>query len=555
VVEANRRYNILKHYASTGEILFGTSIRTIRRWQKSFKDAELVFGSGFLGLLDKKKNRGNRLSKLPSETLALSNEFIEEVYENSKQSSVYSVWTRLREECEKRGLIAPSLNSFNLRVKVRPVHEQELKRRGKIAAYKYEEFIFELSSMTPRHGDRPFEIVHIDHTELDIELICSQTGKNLGRPWLTLAIDAYSRRCVGFFLTFDNPSYRSCMMVIRDMIQRYNRFPQTIVVDGGLDFSSAYFEALIAYYNCTLKFRPGKKPRFGTLIERLFLTTNKQFVYNLLGNTQLSKDNVRYLVKEFNPKNLAVWNIESLYRQLSEYLFVIYDQLEHSTLGVSPREMFLNGNLKFGERKHKHILYNENFRLMTLPTTKTGRSKVNPDFGVIINHIRYSTPHFRTARVVNEKIPVRFDPFDLGIAYSYVNGMWQRCLSDYYNVFHNRTEKEILLATAEIKELKKGRGRFNLNAKLLAQFLLGIDAAENQLILAQRQKDIEMKQILNQIDPYSNYMLSGAGVNTIKLLSAEPNPYTTGEVFDTFDDSIDEEKPIDMSRLEIFGDY
>jgi len=28
---------------------------------------------------------------------------------------------------------------------------------------------------TPRHGDRPYEIGHIDHTELDVEIVCSQT--------------------------------------------------------------------------------------------------------------------------------------------------------------------------------------------------------------------------------------------------------------------------------------------------------------------------------------------------------------------------------------------
>ena len=52
---------------------------------------------------------------------------------------------------------------------------------------------WELSLTTPRHGDRPFEIVHLDHIELDLELVCARTGRPLGRPWLTFLVDAFSR--------------------------------------------------------------------------------------------------------------------------------------------------------------------------------------------------------------------------------------------------------------------------------------------------------------------------------------------------------------------------
>lgn len=61
------------------------------------------------------------------------------------------------------------------------------------------------------------------------------------------------------------------------------------MVDGGSDFRSTYFEALLAYYSCTKASRPWAKPRFGSVIERLFGTANTQFVHTLLGNTQITK--------------------------------------------------------------------------------------------------------------------------------------------------------------------------------------------------------------------------------------------------------------------------
>ena len=43
-----------------------------------------------------------------------------------------------------------------------PVFEQALKHRGRRAAYTHASFYFELEPTTPRHGDRPFDIGHID---------------------------------------------------------------------------------------------------------------------------------------------------------------------------------------------------------------------------------------------------------------------------------------------------------------------------------------------------------------------------------------------------------
>ncbi len=83
-------------------------------------------------------------------------------------------------------------------------------------------------------------------------------------------------------------------------MQRFGRFPQSVVVDGGKEFHSVYFDTLLARYHCIKKTRPGGKPRFGSVVERLFGTTNTEFVFNLLGNTQASKQ-PRQLTKVVDP--------------------------------------------------------------------------------------------------------------------------------------------------------------------------------------------------------------------------------------------------------------
>jgi transposase InsO family protein len=137
-------------------------------------------------------------------------EALEQDFETKKQKTLYASWIKLKLSCEERGVVAPSYKAFTVASRRRDPYRQKLKRQGRRSAYGLEPFYLELELKTPRHGDRPFEIGHIDHTELDVELVCSRTGRGLGRPWLTVLIDAYSRRVLAAYLTFDPPSYRSC---------------------------------------------------------------------------------------------------------------------------------------------------------------------------------------------------------------------------------------------------------------------------------------------------------------------------------------------------------
>jgi len=69
--------------------------------------------------------------------------------------------------------------------------------------------------------------------------------------------------------------------------------------------------------------------------------SNTQFVHNLRGNTQIMR-NVRQVTKSVNPEGLATWSLTELYDRLCEYLYEIYDTVEHPALGRSPREAFLS---------------------------------------------------------------------------------------------------------------------------------------------------------------------------------------------------------------------
>src|SRR5260221_3095109 len=468
--------------------------RTLRYWERKCRDAETKYGSAIIGLLDQYANVGKNGKHYLPEIQQLLEEYLDK-YETNKQKTIKAVWGQLVDACAAKSLLAPSYKTFRLAIKRRSGYQQTYRRQGKRAAYQRLPHYLDYS--TPRHGERPFEVAHIDHTEVDIELIDPDTGEVIGRPWLTILMDAYSRRILAFILTFDPPSYRTCMLVLRECVRRHGRLPDAVVVDGGKEFKSAYFEVFIARYEVDKIEREGK-PRVGSLIERLFNTSNTQVFHLLEGNTQITK-NVRQVTKAVNPKNLASWTLSRLFNAFARWAFEEYDKNIHSTLKDSPRHVFEQGLYRTGKRPHRLIRYTEAFVRDTLPTTKKGTAKVEENLGVKINYIYYWHDAMRSALVIGTQIPIRYDPFNIGIAYAFIKlpgqkGRWEQCLSQYHYIFRGRTERELNIASNVMRQQNSVFGNhISINAKRLPAFLNSLEAEE--ALHEQRTKDANLRSI------------------------------------------------------------
>src|SRR5699024_5571601 len=94
-----------------------------------------------------------------------------------------------------------------------------------------------------REAYYPNEICHADHTNLDI-FVLDEKGE-LGRPWLTVIMDEYSRAIAGYYVTFDDPTAMHTALVLHQGIWRKNNpdwqvcgIPETFYTDHGSDFTS-----------------------------------------------------------------------------------------------------------------------------------------------------------------------------------------------------------------------------------------------------------------------------------------------------------------------------
>lgn len=536
---ANRRSQAVLAAIAGRELPFPVAGRSLRRWVGKYRAAEERYGCGYIGLIDLWWLKGTRGDTLPERSRELMNQWVEQ-YEDKTQPSVAVTWGKYVLACDAEQITHASYQTFAAEVRKRPRYEQVKKRMGPRAAYKHEPFYWRLTCTTPRHGDRPFEIGHIDHSPMDLDLICPRTGQSLGTCWATFLTDAYSRRVLAVYLTFDPPSYRSCMMVLRECVRRHGRLPQTIVVDGGKEFKSIYFETLLAFCQCTKKTRPKTKSRYGSPCERLFGTIETEFVHNLKGNTQIMK-HVRQVTKSVDPKRLAVWPLSTFYLYLSTFVYEVYDTLPHpSLLDLTPREVFAAGLKQGGERPNRMIAYDQGFIMSTLPTTRRGVSMVQPNLGVKINCIYYWNDAFRNPELEKKRVPVRYDPFDIGTAYAFVGKRWFQCHSEYYATFQGHSEREVQIATAELKKRHQGHAKlFTLTARKVAEFL--VSAAAQEVLLKQRLRDLESRQARAMME---------VGGRLDNLPGNVTLPSSTGS-----GSQEDEGFVVDAGKLEIYGDF
>jgi putative transposase len=402
--------------------------RTLRRWKACQEIALANGGNEVLALVPNTGSRGNRTPRLSTRQVELMDSVIDEQWLNSKAINYKTCHRMLLVAFSEAAEMPPSYPTLIARIKARETNKDLRTRYGKRIAYQASTFIDVLHHDSPAHGSRPFQYVHIDHTLLDIEVISSRTGKPLGRPWLSLAVDAWSRRIVAFYLTFDPPSYTSVMMTVRDMVRRFNRLPEFVVVDNGRDFMSDAFESFLRAMGTHLRFRPAGQPRHGAVLERMFGRLNTEYIHNLAGNTKATK-NVRMVTGSHLPQKLAEWTIGALYHGIQHWAWEFYDENVHPALDESPREAFARGMRENGKRPQTHIQFNRDFLIATCPPVdRTGTRQVHRQRGVKVDQRFYWNDVFDSAHLNGESVQVRYDPWDASSVYVRIKDTWVRAV-------------------------------------------------------------------------------------------------------------------------------
>lgn len=442
---ANRKFEILRGAANP----IGTSARTVRSWKQRYAQAEKLYRVGFLGLLPRTAAQGNRKPRYPDALIAMADAVINETYlvtAGMRRAAAYRVFVA---RCARLQLgRVPSQPWFYTRAAaLMDRGHTMLARQGPRAAYPLFAGPRGRVGALDVHGDYPLQVVHIDHTQLDIEIV-SSTGLNLGRPWLTVAFDAATRAVLGIYLSFDAPSVDSVMMVLRDCVLRHRLLPIGLMVDNGPEFHSVWFETFTAIYKIVVSRRPPRHARFGCLIENFFGVNNSELIHTLVGNTQLTK-NVRQVTKSVNPAEQAIWTLPALYQVLETFCFEHFNRRTHPEIGQAPAEVFKRLVSEHGVQALQAQNCDEAFVIATMVGVEGDTARVQPARGVKVRGDYFH--HSDLDHVLGQDVSVRYDPMDPGRVFAEVRGKWVACLSKYADRVAGLTVRQVECWSQELR--------------------------------------------------------------------------------------------------------
>jgi hypothetical protein len=136
-------------------------------------------------------------------------------------------------------------------------------------------------------------------------------------------------------------------------------------------------------------------------------------------------------------------------------------------------------------------------------------------------------------------------PFDLSTAYAQVQGQWVTCRAPYA-ILEGHTEKELLIATAELRrQAKRDGARADLSSARLAAHMSKASAHEE--LLRQRLRDLEGKKVLALIAGQSGHLQTFGGVI--------PSPAGPPEAVKEAAKLAALSMPVDVSRLKRLREY
>jgi putative transposase len=480
--EANRRFEIIRPLLAgsdrTREDVEDAAAAAGVHWTTLYRWINLYLPTGRVSSLIPVRSDGGRgKGRLPDAVEQVITDTIEKYYLTALKPSVEGTIREIEKECRARGLEKPSDSSVQRRIRRIPEVEALAGRRGRRAAL--EKFA---PHGTPPEVEWPLAETQIDHSLLDIMVVDSEHRLPIGRPWLTVLIDVFSRVILGFFVSLDPPGSIGTGLCIANAILPKERWlarlgidaewpvwglPHRIKLDNAKEFRGKMLRRAAQERGIDLQFRKVKQPKYGAYIERLIGTIASKI--HLLPGTTASSPKAR---GEYPSEAKAVFTIEELEQWLAQWFTTVYHHRLHRGIGRTPLSMWEEGLRGTKDRPG-----------IGLPPRITDETRLRIDFmpyiertiqqyGVEVDNIRYwddkLRPHIarkdpqHPGRTLKHRF--HFDPRDLSMLY------WLDPLTQHYAMIPYRNISHPPISIWELREARRAlvaAGRANIDENAL----------------------------------------------------------------------------------------
>ncbi len=442
----------------------GVHVSTLYRWLEAYRTTGQL-----TALLPEKSGVRTGHKRLAENVEQIVAAVIEQIYLTRQRPSIQKAVTEILARCRADGIEAPHPNTIRRRIARIPEQVETKRRHGSRAARAY----------APIEGSFPIPeaalgAVQIDHTKVDIILVDDISRQPVGRPWITVAIDLFSRMIAGFYVSLDPPGAMSTgLCIAHAMLPKNIRLAkygiktswpicgriQMLHLDNAKEFHGTMLDRACQNYGIELQWRPVKKPWYGGHIER-WMGTFAQELQSLPGAT-FSNPAER---GDYDSEEQAALTLTEFERWLATFITEVYHQRVHSALGVSPIQKYessgpTNVGWKVDERR---------LRLDFMPYLER---TVQP-YGILIDQIAYYTDVLRSwvnaadsedpAR--KRKFTVRRDPRDISVVH-----FWDPEAEEYFRIPYRDTTHPAI-SVWELKEIRRQlqqQGRESINEDLI----------------------------------------------------------------------------------------
>ena len=358
---------------------------------------------------------GKGKGRLTEPVECIIRELLQKRFLTKQKRSLAAFHREIVQACKTQKLRVPARNTVARRIAELHPAKVARSRGGQDAARP-----FQGAGGTPPEVTVPLEQVQIDHTVIDLIVVDERDRQPIGRPYLTIAIDVFTRCVVGMVVTLEAPSATSVGLCLAhaacdkrswlegldvEMNWPMSGKPKLLYLDNAAEFKSEALRRGCEQHGVQLDYRPPGQPHYGGIVERI-IGTAMQMTHDELPGTTFSNPGQR---GEYDSEKKATLTLRELERWLALAVGT-YHAAVHGTLFQPPAARWAEAVARVGVPAV--VTRATAFLVDFLPVIRRTLTRT----GFVIDHIHYYADALKPWIARRSHLPtfmIRRDPRDI----------------------------------------------------------------------------------------------------------------------------------------------
>lgn len=342
-------------------------------------------------------------------------ELLQKRFLTKQKRSLAAFHREVAQSCKAQKLRVPARNTVALRISNLDPLKTTRRREGQDASRSLQGAGGEPPAVTA-----PLEQMQIDHTVIDLIVVDERDRQPIGRPYLTIAIDVFTRCVLGMVVTLEAPSAVSvglCLAHVAcdkrpwlegldvEMDWPMSGKPMQLYLDNAAEFKSEALRRGCEQHGIRLDYRPLGQPHYGGIVERI-IGTAMQMIHDELPGTTFSNPDQR---GEYASEKMAALTLRELERWLALAVGTYHSSV-HNGLLQPPAARWAEAVARAGVPAV--VTRATAFLVDFLPIIRRTLTRT----GFVIDHIHYYADALKPWIARRERLPaflIRRDPRDI----------------------------------------------------------------------------------------------------------------------------------------------